>query len=39
MNGKYKIVEQTFNPGLALIGLSGTEVLRPREREEYLMNK
>ena len=24
MEGKYKIVEQTFNPGLALIGLSGT---------------
>ena len=33
------MVEQTFTPGLALIGLSGTEVLRPREREEYLMNK
>ena len=39
MKGKYKIVEQTFTPGLALISLSGTEVLRPREREEYLMNK
>ena len=24
MEGKYKIVEQNFNPGLALIGLSGT---------------
>ena len=39
MKGKYKIVEQTFTRGLALIGLSGTEVLRPREREEYLMNE
>ena len=38
MKGKYEIVEQTFNPGLALIGLSGTEVLSPWEREEYVMN-
>ena len=39
MKGKYKIVEQTFNPGLALISLSWTEVLSPLEREEYLVNK
>ena len=39
MKGKHKIVEQTFNRGLALIGLSGTEVLSPWEGEEYLMNK
>ena len=32
MEGKYKIVEQNFNPGLAPIGLSGTEVLSPCER-------
>ena len=27
MEGKYKVMEQNFNPGLALIGLSG---IRPR---------
>ena len=24
MEGKYKVMEQNFNPGLALIGLLGT---------------